>query len=71
VALLIFTTGFLSALKPDVSNIVGNISVLKKFQIASLPAPGLRLCYLISVLSIVPPIKKPELCDQALAVSEN
>jgi hypothetical protein len=27
--------------------------------------------YLISVLSIVPPKKKPELYDQALAVSEN
>ena len=27
--------------------------------------------YLISVLSIVPPKKKPELCDQALAVSKN
>ena len=27
--------------------------------------------YLISVLSIVPPKKKPELCDQALAVSDN
>jgi hypothetical protein len=26
--------------------------------------------YLISVLSIVPPKKKPELCDQALAVSK-
>ena len=31
----------------------------------------LKLCYLISVLSIVPPKKKPELYDQALAVSEN
>ena len=31
----------------------------------------LNLWYLISVLSIVPPKKKPELCDQALAVSEN
>ena len=27
--------------------------------------------YLVSVLSIVPPKKKPELYDQALAVSEN
>jgi hypothetical protein len=27
--------------------------------------------YLISVLSIVPPKKRPELCDQALALSEN
>lgn len=30
-----------------------------------------KLTYLISVLSIVPPIKKPELYDQALAESEN
>jgi len=32
------------------------------------------LCFvvgIISVLSIVPPKKEPELCDQALAVSEN
>ncbi len=29
------------------------------------------LGYLVSVLSIVPPKKKPELYDQALAVSEN
>jgi len=29
------------------------------------------LGYLISVLSIVPPKKKPELCGQALAMSEN
>jgi len=27
--------------------------------------------YLISVLSIVPPKKKPELCDQELAMSKN
>jgi hypothetical protein len=27
--------------------------------------------YLISVLSIVPPKKKPELCNQALTVTEN
>ena len=30
-----------------------------------------NLCYLTSVLSIVPPKKRPELYDQALAVSEN
>jgi len=30
-----------------------------------------NLRYLLSVLSIVPPKKKPELYDQALAVSEN
>ena len=29
------------------------------------------LLYLVSVLSIVPPKKRPELYDQALAVSEN
>ena len=31
----------------------------------------LHFVYLTSVLSIVPPKKKPELYDQALAVSEN
>jgi hypothetical protein len=32
---------------------------------------SLNCRYLISVLSIVPPKKKPELCNQELAMSEN
>jgi hypothetical protein len=39
----------------------------RDFKVSALFSP----CrYLISVLSIFPPKKKPELCDQALAVSK-
>ncbi len=48
-----------------------NLKPQKDAGKTELKLPRSGFVHLISVLSIVPPKKKPELCDQALAVSEN